>query len=486
MQQQTVQPTLSVLHLVAISFFLVSAGPFGQEEAIRAGGALYTFIATLLIPLLYALPLALMSSEQASRLPVCGGAVEWGMVLGKFVGWSNAYLRFLRSVSDNALYPVMTADYLCAIIPQLKPWYGRLSICLVANAYALVCNITGLDVVGWASLILSVVILSPFVLFVIFAAKFMSPSRVFAGFPSDLGSPDFGQLLSVIVWQFSGFDTVAAVSAETANPRRTFPIAMLLTVLIVTLVYLLPSIAAVSVEPDISQFESGFFSTVVNSLPYCASGWLSIWISVAGAFSSLSLLNVALSCTGREVYASARIGAFPLANFLGKLDSNCKNDALPIRGVVFMSLLTVPFTFFGFSWLVAWTGVLTIAAQLVQCAVFCALRVPSHMAKMARRLGPEDSSANIDFVLVSEENLEKKFVIPGGWPVAIVTCVAISAVSIALLVFSGWVATLGAVALVVGMFVIKGIEVGVVRLFKLCRPGYEAIPEQEALVHAES
>jgi amino acid transporter len=66
--------SVSVFHLVAISFYYVCAGPFGQEEAISAGGALYTFLATLLTPIVFSLPVALASSELSTRFPACGGS----------------------------------------------------------------------------------------------------------------------------------------------------------------------------------------------------------------------------------------------------------------------------------------------------------------------------------------------------------------------------------------------------------------------------
>jgi hypothetical protein len=59
--------------------------------------------------------------------------------------------------------------------------------------------------------------LVPFLIFAGFAAKFMTPSRAFAPYPGEEG-PDYGLLISTMVWQFSGFDSVAAFSNEANNP----------------------------------------------------------------------------------------------------------------------------------------------------------------------------------------------------------------------------------------------------------------------------
>jgi amino acid transporter len=353
-------------------------------------------------------------------------------------------------------------------------------ICLTVNLFGLACNFTGLQIVGRASFVLSILIICPFIVFIGFASKFLTPDRVFADYPADLGSPNFAILLSVVVWQFSGFDTVSALSGETANPRRSFPIAMLITVLIVTVVYLLPGIAAVSVQPDITQFQSGTFSSVSKLLPYCESGWLSVWISIAGVCSALSLLNVALSCTGRETYASALVGAFPFGSALGRLDTFRGGDPLPLRGIVLMSILTVPFSLFDFALLISWNGPLTVLAQCMQIATFVAIRRGSiagpKKQEMQDALIPEQTidqgmlPERADEVIVIEENvaereellgeeeLENKFTIPGGWFGAGLVCFALAGISLTLLVFSGWGALGGACMLVAGMYCLKGME----------------------------
>jgi hypothetical protein len=109
MAEQPLRQSFSLFQLISISFFIVSAGPFDQEEAMAAGGALLTVITTIAVPILFAFPLALISSEQATRLPACGGAVEWGMVLGRPMAHINFHVRFLHSLFDNALYPVMVS-----------------------------------------------------------------------------------------------------------------------------------------------------------------------------------------------------------------------------------------------------------------------------------------------------------------------------------------------------------------------------------------
>jgi amino acid transporter len=414
--------SVSVFHLVAITFYYVCAGPFGQEEAIFAGGALYTFLATLLTPIVFSLPVALASSELSTRFPACGGSIEWALSLGKPLAIVNAWVRCLGSVCDNCLYPILVLDYLCVIIPGLDTWYWRLIVTFLCDAFVVACNVVGLEAVGWSGAVLSIVILVPFVLFVVFAAKFMTPDAVFARYPEDAeAGPDFALLIATSIWQFCGFDSVGALSGEVKNPRRHFPIAMFITVALVTLVYLLPTIAGVSAQPDVTVWEAGYFATVSETLPHCGNGWLSHWISIAGAASSLSLLNAALSCNGRELYASGVLGAFPFSKFLGTLDKNMKGDLCPIRAIVVMAVLTLPFALADFTWLVEWSGFLLVEAQLLQTAIFVACRF-----RCAKAIEHSEEKA--------ESDPQRKFVVGWGWFGVLLVTVPPTLLSFALLI----------------------------------------------------
>lgn len=501
-QPQEMHKAVSILHLVCISFFYVCAGPFGQGEAIAAGGAKWTFVFTLLVPIVFSVPLALISSEQASRLPTCGGCAEWGLILGRFMGILNTYVRTLCSVFDNAIYPVMVCDYLATLVPQMDTMGYRILVVIVSNAIVIAINISGLETVGSVSFVLAIIIIVPFFLFFCFGASEMTVDKVFADKPSEYGPVDWSLLISTLIWQYSGFDTVAALSEETKNPKRTFPIALSITIIIVTLVYILPTVSGLSVEPDLEAWESAAFSDISKKLPHCGNGWLAYWISVAGIVSALSLLNIAVSCTGRETYAGALLDAFPFSKYLGKLNNNMKHEPLPIVSLVFMSVLTIPFSLFDFSMLVEWSGLLTVIQQLIQIAAFIALRFPSMIRRMKREqailrarveaveLSSIDASTQVsraeqqsleedirnrnrelDVPTDDDEinDLSDKFIIPGGWVGVVIVCLPLAAICIFLCVVEGWESLVISIAMVAAMFLLKGIEIGIKKLITACK-----------------
>ena len=58
----------------------------------------------------------------------------------------------------------------------------------------------------------------------------------------------WGTYLSVLLWNTSGYDSVGALAAEVRSPGRDFPRAMVATILLVTIVYVLPLVVAISLD----------------------------------------------------------------------------------------------------------------------------------------------------------------------------------------------------------------------------------------------
>jgi hypothetical protein len=140
--------------------------------------------------------------------------------------------------------------------------------------------------------------------------------------------------------------------------------------------------------------------------------------------------------------------------------------------MVFLSLLTIPFSFFDFAWLISWNGPLTVVAQCMQIGTFVALRMPS-IANTLKRSPTDESLSGTDVALqealLPEENLNNKFIIPGGWPVGILACVSLAAIAVTVLVFSGWTSIVGALGLLAGMWALKGLEIGLRKMIEWCR-----------------
>ena len=83
------------------------------------------------------------------------------------------------------------------------------------------------------------------------------------------------------------WDSVSTLAGEVANPHKTFPLALMLAVVLVILMYLLPLLACLGVMTETSDWKLGFFATVARQV---GGQWLAWWMLAAAAVSHLPLI----------------------------------------------------------------------------------------------------------------------------------------------------------------------------------------------------
>src|SRR4051812_26779402 len=153
---------LSAPGLIAVTFFCVSGGAFGLEDAVGAAGPAVVLCGIVLLPWLWSFPTALMTAELSTAMPEDGGYVVWvEKAFGRFWGFQEGWLSWLCSFADNALYPVMFLDYLVYLRGDMGPVERWLigTIIIVAIAWL---NIRGIQIVGFMSIVFTLFVLAPF------------------------------------------------------------------------------------------------------------------------------------------------------------------------------------------------------------------------------------------------------------------------------------------------------------------------------------
>ena len=103
---------LGVMGLAVLSYFSVCGGPFGLEVAIAAGGPAPVVASILTLALLWAMPVALMTSELGSALPSRGGYMYWvERAFGRRPGAVNGWFSICTALLDSSSYPAMFCGY---------------------------------------------------------------------------------------------------------------------------------------------------------------------------------------------------------------------------------------------------------------------------------------------------------------------------------------------------------------------------------------
>src|SRR5262245_59773363 len=161
---------LTLLSLAAATYFMVSGGPYGMEELVQDAGYQLAVVILFLTPLIWSLPTGMMVGELAAAIPAEGGFYVWvRRAMGPFWGFQEAWLSLVASVFDMAIYPTVFVLYLGRLWPAATAGHRGVAIAAGMIAVCLAWNLFGAKAVGNGSILLGLLMLSPFVLITIFA-----------------------------------------------------------------------------------------------------------------------------------------------------------------------------------------------------------------------------------------------------------------------------------------------------------------------------
>jgi amino acid transporter len=249
---------LTLLPLTGIIYFTVCGGTFGLEPLIGGSGPGLALVMILLTPLIFSVPLILMVREMQSMMPVEGGYYHWiKQAFGPFAGFLAGWMNLVVSWLDASIYPVLAAAYLSYFFPVLDSGItiGGIELPGTTTSFLLglllIWGITALQIRGarltglttnWIGLL----ILIPIALMTLlgFWNWIQSPPAALPFMPE--GSDFTGAFslgLFVVMWNFMGFELATVAGDEIVNPKRTYPQAMGIVLVLAIATYLLPTVA---------------------------------------------------------------------------------------------------------------------------------------------------------------------------------------------------------------------------------------------------
>src|SRR5215469_4568592 len=241
---------LSVLPMIAATYFMVAGGPYGLEDIVQKTGYSATLLILVITPLLWSLPTALMVSELAAAIPEEGGFYVWARrSMGPFLGYQEAWLSLTGSIFEMALYPNLFVDYVGRFAPWLVVGERGLVIGFAMIALCAAWNIAGIRAMGEGSVALNIALLAPFAVLIVIA---LLHGRSGPAAAAPLRNADLLGGVLIAMWNYMGWDNLSTIAGEVESPQRTYPRAMFATVVLVVVSYLLPvgAIARAGLDPN--------------------------------------------------------------------------------------------------------------------------------------------------------------------------------------------------------------------------------------------
>jgi amino acid transporter len=276
---------LTLAPLIASTYFMVSGGPYGLEELVAKAGYQKALWVLFITPLIWSFPTAFMVGELAGALPQAGGYYVWvRRALGPFWGFQEAWLSLVASIFDMAIYPTLFVLYLGCLFPSLGTGAPAIAIGTGMIAVCAMWNMAGTRGVGRSSLLLGVALLSPFLIMAVLSGS--QPAPAVPG----VDSPGTGLFagITIAMWNFMGWDNASTVAGDVEKPERTYPRAMIITVILVTATYVLPVWAAQHAGLDPKKWSTGAWVAAANAI---SGGWLGTAVVVGGMISAIGSFN---------------------------------------------------------------------------------------------------------------------------------------------------------------------------------------------------
>ncbi|RMF26757.1 MAG: amino acid permease, partial [Chloroflexi bacterium] len=192
---------------------------------------------------LVCLPVAMIISELATGMPHAGGSYTFitealGPLAGSVVGPAN----WLGLTFANGFYLIAAGQYLALFVP-VPSWTAA----LIFGLLFVWLNYRGAKMSGGVQNLVVIVLVSILGLFVI-AGMINHPAIPRESFPVHGWGPVVGAIGLIIV-SFTGFEKITTIAEEIKRPGRTLPLAIIGSVMIATVLYVMLILVSTGLMP---------------------------------------------------------------------------------------------------------------------------------------------------------------------------------------------------------------------------------------------
>ena len=158
--------------------------------------------------------------------------------------------------------------------------------------------------------------------------------------------------VAIVLFTYDGWIDASNVAGEVKEPNKTFPRALGVGVILITLIYLLVNYAFLRVVPlEVMRANSAMVASMVAEASFGSVGGTAVnalmWISIFGALGGLIMTLPRLYYAAASEYVGRAAGTF-LAPFFRGLSSLSQRTAVPAGAIMFAAAISIlALLFFG-------------------------------------------------------------------------------------------------------------------------------------------
>ncbi len=322
------QRTLSLPGAIAVSVGGMLSGIFvlpGLAVGITGSSVWLAF----LVAALCILPAVLSKSELATAMPKSGGTYVYiERAFGPLFGTIAGIGLWLSLLLKSAFSLVGLSFYLYVLI-EVDESYTKY-IALLALLFILLLNVFGVKKVEKTQLVIVTISVLSLITIVFFGFNSFD-SRLMEPVFSEGGS-GFIAGVAFLYISYAGVTKIAAVAGEIKNPEKNLPKTMIISLLLITTVYVLVAMVLVG---NVDQAALSTDIKPIHTLFQTIGGdYFGYFAAVVGVITLMSMANSGVLASSRFPFAMAKDKMMP--SFLGLVNSKFMT---PVAAILTTSLL---------------------------------------------------------------------------------------------------------------------------------------------------
>ena len=227
---------------------MMGAGIFALPAAVSAKTGMFTPWLFVIVGAMF-ITIALTFAELASYFRRSGGPVLYtSTAFGPIAGFVTGWILWLGRVASIAANMSVLALYAGAFWPAVADGPGRAVMIILICIALTAANVVGVKEGVRTVAVFTVLKVTPVLFLVLLGIPHFAPEVIAPAVLPSLGDTESSVLL--LMYAFMGFETALVPAAETENPKRTIPRALVITMIVTAAFYWSISAVYVSVLPD--------------------------------------------------------------------------------------------------------------------------------------------------------------------------------------------------------------------------------------------
>jgi basic amino acid/polyamine antiporter, APA family len=294
-------------------------------------------------------------AEVSSRYEETGGLYLYARdALGRFAGLLVAWMTWLTRIAAPAAAANLVWTYSAKFFPRLESGAGKFLVLFLLIGHLALFNYFGVKMGKNLSNLFTIVKVG-FLLAFVFAGAWALITRPELGVPLAMpvvSAKTWFETMLLLVYAYGGFEGALFVGGESTNPKRDTPIALLLALGVVCLIYTAVQYVTIATLPEAGMSARPLADAARR---FIGSGGAAA-IAIAALISGYGYLSANVLHAPRITYALAEHGDFP--SFFGIVHSKYRT---PYVSILAYAVLVFIFALIG---TFQWNALLSAASRL--------------------------------------------------------------------------------------------------------------------------